>query len=64
MGDPTISEEDRQNLHKAIGLLNTLLEGKKYVTGSEEPTLADTTIFVSITNFVVSLKLSFISESK
>lgn len=55
-GATTISDENRQNVHKALDFLNMFLEGNNYVTGSEEPTLADVVIFVSVTNVVVSLK--------
>lgn len=49
-----ISEESRQNLFKVLEFLDMFLEGKQYLTGSDEPTLADVISFVSITNVVVS----------
>lgn len=52
-GATTIAEEDRQNVYKALEFLNIFLEGNKYVIGSDEPTLADVVIFVSVTNVVV-----------
>lgn len=51
-GSKTISDENRENLFKALDVLNQFLEGNKYITGSEEPTLADVVSFVSITNVV------------
>ncbi|XP_055298921.1 inactive glutathione S-transferase D3-like isoform X2 [Sitodiplosis mosellana] len=51
-GATTINEEDRQNAYKALEMLNTFLDGNKYLTGSEEPTLADAITFVSVTNVV------------
>lgn len=56
-GATSISEEDRQNVHQVLETLNTFLEGNKYLTGSDEPTLADVIINVSITNVVVCLCL-------
>lgn len=52
-GATSIADEDRQNVYKVLETLNTFLEGNNYVTGSDEPTLADVIIFVSITNVVV-----------
>lgn len=56
-GTTTIAEEDRQNVYKALEFLNIFLEAGKYVTGSQEPTLADVVIFVSVTNVVVRTKI-------
>lgn len=56
-GATVVADEDRQNLFKALEFLNIFLEGNKYLTGSEEPTLADVITFVSITNVVVSFKI-------
>lgn len=53
-GATVIADEDRQNLFIALEFLNIFLDGNKYVTGSDEPTLADVISFVSITNVVVS----------
>lgn len=62
-GATVIDDEDRQNLFKSLEILNTYLEGDKYLTGSEEPTLADVIIFVGISNVVVSLKENGVAMS-
>ncbi|XP_037026637.1 glutathione S-transferase 1-1-like [Bradysia coprophila] len=51
-GQTTISDDARQKLFEAIGFLNTYLEGKKYVSGSAEPTIADFSLFSSVANIV------------
>ena len=53
-GQTKIADDSRQKLFEAVGLLNTFLEGKSYVTGSEQPTIADLSIFASVANIVVS----------
>lgn len=55
-GQTTISEESRQKLFEAIELLNTFLEGKTFVAGSNQPTIADLSIFSSVANIIVSTK--------
>lgn len=54
MNAATISDEHRLSLFQALELLNTFLKGNTYLTGSQQPTLADAVIFVSISNVVVS----------
>lgn len=53
-GVTKINDKDRQSLLEAIGFLDTYLKGNKYVTGSEQPTLADLSLLASISSFVVS----------
>lgn len=53
-GQTTIADENRQKLYEAVGFLNKFLDGKQYITGSEQPTLADLSIFSSITNISVT----------
>lgn len=52
-GQTHITDESRQQLFDTIGILNTLLNGKKFLIGSEQPTLADLSVFSSIANVVV-----------
>ncbi|XP_055298918.1 glutathione S-transferase 1-like [Sitodiplosis mosellana] len=51
-GQTKISDDNRQKLFDAVEFLNTFLEGKTYVAGSEQPTIADLSIFTSIANIV------------
>lgn len=53
-GQTKIADDSRQKLFEAVGYLNTFLEGKSYVAGSEQPTIADLSIFASVANIVVS----------
>lgn len=57
-GQTHIDDQSRKSLYDAVGVLNTLLEGKTYVIGSDQPTLADLSLLASVANIVVSEFLS------
>lgn len=54
MGQTTISDDARQKLFDAVELLNTFLQGKTFITGSDQPTIADLSLFSSVANIFVS----------
>lgn len=53
-GQTFITDEARTKVFESVDLLNTFLQGKKYITGSDEPTLADISLFSTIVNLFVS----------
>lgn len=53
-GQTHITDESRHKLFEAIGFLNSFLEGKQFIIGSEQPTIADLAVFSSIANVVVN----------
>lgn len=52
-GATDISDENRQKLFESLDTLNKFLAGRKYITGSAEPTVADTTLFTTVANISV-----------
>lgn len=54
-GQTFITDEARTKVFESVDLLNTFLQGKKYITGSDEPTLADISLFSTVVNLFVCL---------
>lgn len=55
-GETRIKDDQRQKLFEAIDWLNTFLEGHEYVAGTQNPSIADISLFNSVANIVVSVE--------
>lgn len=53
-GETRIKDDQRQKLFEAIEWLNTSLEDHEYVADTQNPTVADISLFNSVANIVVS----------
>lgn len=63
-GETRIRDDQRQKLFEAIGWLNTFLEGHEYVAGTQNPSVADISLFNSVASIVVSQSFDICRQSK